>query len=114
MKKILLLSAVLIGATMASQAGVVHDIGVGLRLPFLPRVVVRAPVLPIPAPAVICEAPRQVYVATPTVAVCPPAPVVRAPLLAPWPLAPVFRGEIRGWHGYPGRGWYQRDWHHHR
>src|SRR3954470_4687090 len=108
MKKILLLSAVLIGATMASQAGAAPGIGFGLRLPFLPRLAVRVPLPPIPVPtAVVCEAPRQVY--APVVTVCPPAPVIRLALPAPCPPGPVFHGEVRGWHGYPGRGWDHRD-----
>src|SRR5256885_3201442 len=88
MKKILVLSAVLIGAVSASQAGVLQDIGVSLRLPFLPRVVVRPPVALVPAP-VVYPAPYQV---------CPPTPVIRLPA-PPCPPAPVYHGDPR-----PGRG----------
>jgi hypothetical protein len=119
MKKILVLSAVLFGAVTASQAGVLQDIGVSVRLPFLLRVVVRppAPVFMAPPPVVAYAAPQQVC--PPSVTVCPPAPVVRVPAYAP---APVYRGEGRAWHGRPerdfrhdDRGWgHERDDHHRR
>ena len=111
MKKILVLSAVLFGAITASQAGVPPGIGFGLRLPFLPRLAIRAPLppIPIPTPAVVCEAPRLVY--APAVPVCPPTPVVRLAVPTPCPPGPVFHGEVRGWHGYPGTGWGHGNWH---
>src|SRR4051794_6791996 len=117
MKKILVLSAVLLGAVTASQADVFRDIGVSVRLPFLPRVVARVPVpVVVPAPAVVCEAPRQVY--APSVAVCAPAPVVHWPAPRLYGPTPAYYGHGRPWQGGPrwdfrhdDRGW-GRDGHH--
>src|SRR2546427_8955611 len=85
MKKIFLLTAVLIGAASASQAGV--RLNFGVTLPFVPPpeqviisrpapVVVSPPACETPAP--VYEAPAPVYEAPPA-PVCQPAPVVVAP-----------------------------------
>jgi hypothetical protein len=107
MKKLIVLSAVLIGAVTASQAGVLHDIGVGLRVPFLPRVVVRPPPLVYQSPPVVYEAPRQVCL--PPRVVYAPAPVVCAPV-------PLHRGVEPGWRGRPDRDFRPdpRGWDHGR
>jgi hypothetical protein len=77
MKKLLILSAVLLGTAAASQAGGI-DIRIGLPLPPLPHVVISAP-----APRVIVHEPRVVVRAP----VCAPAPVyVPPPVCAPAPV----------------------------
>src|SRR5260370_1218454 len=58
MKKILLLSAILIGAASASQAGVRLDFGI--PLPPLPGVTIRPPVV-VTAPPAMCEGPSVYY-----------------------------------------------------
>jgi hypothetical protein len=77
MKKILLLSAVLLGAVSASQAGVRFSIGLPLPPLPLPGLVIghRAPPVYYQAPPV-CAAPPVYYGAPP---VCYDAPVVVAP-----------------------------------
>ena len=92
MKRILLLSVVLLGAVSASQAGVRLSIGIG-----------------VPLPGFVISQPAPVVVAPPPVCVAPPAVVVAPPvILAP---APVYFGCRPGWYGY--RGWeHRRDWHH--
>ena len=82
MKKLLLLSAVLLGAVSASQAGTHFSLGIGLPLPPLPGVVIRAPA-PVYAPVVYA-----------------PAPVYRAPLCA----APVVVAPPTVYFGYGGYG----------
>jgi hypothetical protein len=93
MKKILLLSAVLLGAVTASQAGVRVNIGIGIPLPGL--------VISQPAPVFVAPAP--VYAPPPAVAVAPP--VVVAPPIA-------YYGYRPGWYGWHGRahpyGWGRR------
>jgi hypothetical protein len=69
MKKLLLLSAVLVGAVTASQAGVRFDIGIGQSWP--PPLVIRAPAPVYVQPAPIC-APAPYVVAPPAVVVAPP------------------------------------------
>jgi len=76
MKKLLLLSAVLIGTASASQAGVRVSVGIGLPVPPLPNVVIGAP--------------APVYVA-------PPAVVYGAPVFYPR-FGP-------GCYGYPAYGY---------
>lgn len=72
MKKLILLTAVLLGATTVSHAGVRLGIGIGLPLPTI-GVVVRRPVP-------VYVAPRPVYYVAPTpVYLAPPAPVYLAP-----------------------------------
>ena len=97
MKRILLLSAVLLGAVSASQAGVRFGIGIGVPLP---GVVISQPAPVVVAPPVYAPAP---------VAVCAP-PVVVAP-------GPVYYGYRPGWYGYGGwyggRGYgWRGGWHH--
>jgi hypothetical protein len=77
MKKLLVLSAVLLGTAAASQAGGI-DVRIGLPLPPLPRIVIGVPV-----PRVIVHEPRVIVRAP----VCAPAPVyVPAPVCAPAPV----------------------------
>jgi hypothetical protein len=92
MKRILLLSAVLLGAVSASQAGVRFGIGIGIPLPYV----------------AICQ-PAPVVVAPPVVYAAPPA-VYLGPRVIVTP-APVYYGCRPGWYGY--RGWApSRGWHH--
>ena len=93
MKRILLLSAVLLGAVSSSQAGVRFGIGIG-----------------IPLPGVVISQPAPVMVASPVVYAPPPAVYVGPRVIvAP---APVYYGCRPGWDGYrgwaPGRGWHHR------
>ena len=92
MKKMLLLSAVLLGAASASQAGVQVSIGIGIPLP---GVVIAQPALVVVAPPVVCAPPPRVVVTRPFV-------------VAP---APVYYGCRPGWRGYPGPRHYH-GWHH--
>src|SRR5436190_23536597 len=92
MKKLLVLSAVLLGTAAASQAGGI-DIRIGLPLPPLPHVVISAP-----APRVIVHEPRVVLRAP----VCAPAPVY-VPVCAPAPVIVV----------PPRRVVYAAPYHHH-
>jgi hypothetical protein len=67
MKKLLLLSAILIGAATASQAGVRFHLGLPLPpLPPLPGVVIGRPA-PVCPPPVVYSAPAPVYVPAPPV-----------------------------------------------
>src|SRR5438034_3706127 len=78
MKKIFLLTAVLIGAASASQAGV--RLNFGVTLPFGPppeQVIISRPAPVVVSPPA-CETPAPVYEAPPA-PVCQPAPVVVAP-----------------------------------
>ena len=99
MKKILLLSAILLGAVSASQAGVRFSIGLPLPPLPLPGVVIshRAPVYCPPAPVYYAAPP--VYYGAP----CYDAPVVVAP---PVYFGFGFRDGYRhGGHNYGYRGW---------
>jgi len=87
MKKILLLSAVLLGAVTASQAGVRVNIGIGIPWP---GVVIAQPAPVFIAPAPVC-APLRVVVVAPPVFVATP---------------PVYYGCRPAWYGY--RGWEPR------
>src|SRR5438045_4153695 len=75
MKKLLLLSAVLLGTVAASQAGI--SVRFGLPLPPLPGIVIGRP-----APQIVVEQPR-VYAPAPVIVqppvVCAPPAVVYAP-----------------------------------
>jgi hypothetical protein len=76
MKKLLLLSALILGTAAASQAGV--DIRIGLPLPPLPSIIIGhpAPRVVVPAPRVMLEPPCAPVVVAPPV--CAP-PVLVAP-----------------------------------
>ena len=92
MKKILLLSAVLLGAATASQAGVRVNIGIG-----------------IPWPGVVIAQPAPVYVAPAPVYAPPPAVVVAPRVIVAPPT--VYYGYRPGWYGW--RGWdHRRGWGH--
>lgn len=95
MKKILLLTAVLLGAATASQAGVRFSFGIPLPAP--PAVVV-AP----PAPVYV-QPPQEAYVAPP--AVCAPAPVVVAPPAIEFGFGGYHRPYYRDYHYYHGPYW---------
>lgn len=116
MKKILLLTAVLVGGAVASQAGVRVGVGVGIPLGAPVPVFVNPPpvVYQVPAP-VYTAPPPVVYQAPPPVVYAQP-PVVYAPPRVVYASAPsLFLGF--GWgHYYHGGGWYA-GWHggrHHR
>jgi hypothetical protein len=76
MKKILLLSAVLLGAVTASQAGVRFSIGIPIPAP---PVVVVPPAYIEPAPTYVEPAPE--YYAPPPVVVAPPSVVIGPPVV---------------------------------
>jgi hypothetical protein len=76
MKKLLALSAVLLGTAVASRAGGI-DVRIGLPLPPLPRIVIGAP-----APHVIVHEPRVVVRPT----ICAPAPMYVRPPVCPPPV----------------------------
>jgi len=98
MKKLILLSAVLFGTAVASQAGVYVDIGFRLPVPPLPfpgRVVISHPAPVYVAPA-YCAPPRVVYVP-------PPVVCVSAPRYYPQPV--YYSKHSHGkHHGYPKHG----------
>lgn len=81
MKKLLLVSAVLLGAISASQAGV--RLNIGIPLPFLPLPPLPGIVIGRPAPRAYYEAPPAYYAAPPVYEApapyCYDAPVVIAP-----------------------------------
>src|SRR6266436_8775767 len=110
MKKILLLSAVLLGAATVSQAGGVH-LSIGLPLPPLPGISITAPA-PVYAPPVYPPA----YSYAP--AYYPPAVVVRLPVVSfgfgyPYYGGGYYRGGYyRGGGGYY-HGGYRGGYHHH-
>jgi hypothetical protein len=108
MKKLLVLSTVLLGTAVASQAGI--DVHIGIPLPPLPHIVIGHP-----APPVVVQPPPVVYAPAP--AVCAPAPVVVAPptVYAPPPViygppVAVVRPMPRGYYKH----WLHRNerWHH--
>ena len=66
MKRILLLSAALLGAASAARAGVQFNFGIGLPLPPLPGIVIGRPAPVVVAPPV-CSVPALVVVAPPSI-----------------------------------------------
>jgi hypothetical protein len=113
MKKLLLLSAVLLGAATASQAGVRFNLGIGIPLPPPPTVVVAPPTYVAPAPTYVepappvCEPAQQVYAPAPFVVA--PQVVLRPPVIdfrvRHEPYWQHFRGDFRRAHDH------DRDWH---
>jgi hypothetical protein len=93
MKKLLLLSAILLGAVSASHAGVRFNVGVGLPLPPLPGVVIGQPAPPVYAAVPPACYPPPVYYSEPAVVVGPPSVYL-------------------GFGPYYGRGWYGHRYHH--
>jgi hypothetical protein len=96
MKKILLLSAVLLGAATASQAGVRFSFGIPFPAP---------PVIVAPPPPVYVQPPVETYVEPPPV--CAEPPVVVAPPVLNFRFGyshPYYRS-------YPYRPYYHRDYH---
>jgi|SRR5437867_5642302 len=87
MKKLLLVSAVLLGAVSASQAAV--NISIGFGLPFPPPVIIGRPAaaVVVPAPPPACAPIAPVVVAPPCAAVVP-APVVLVPPRIYYPYYP--------------------------
>lgn len=99
MKKLLILSAVLLGTVAASQAGVHVNLGIGLpfpRLPFPGRVIISHPAPFYVEPAPYCE-PERVYVEP----YCPPPRVVYVPEPRYYP--PVYQSYQYGRGGYSSR-----------
>jgi hypothetical protein len=98
MKKLALLTVLLVGGTLATQAGV--RFGFRVSLP-LPSVTIGPPVVYQTPPPVVYSAPAPYYYAAP--------PVVYAPPVAY--CAPV-PGVYFGYHGYwgPRHGWGYRGW----
>ncbi len=100
MKKLILLSAVLLGAASAARAGVSFNIGIGF--PIAP------PVVACPAP--VYTAPAPVYVAPPPVVYSPPV-VYRPPVVCA-PAPSIYLGFGAGCYG-PRYGWgHYRGWGH--
>jgi len=110
MKKILLLSAVLLGAVSASQAGI--HLHLGLPLPPLP-----------PLPGVSITVPAPVYAPAYSYApdYCPPTVVVRPPVVSFGFGYPYYgsyghyydRGYYGGYRGGYYHGGYRGDYRHH-
>lgn len=105
MKKLLLLSAILIGAAAASQAGISFNIGISLPAPrgiiisrpapvYVPAPEVYAPPVcepaPVYEPAPVCDPPTRVIVAPPVceprVVVAPRPVIVERPIYVPGPV----------------------------
>jgi hypothetical protein len=91
MKKLLLLSAILVGAATASQAGGIH-FGFNLPLPPLPGIVIGAPA-PVVAPGYYYQSPGYAY---------PPAYAYGGPVCEP----PV----VVSPYAYYGGGYYHRGY----
>lgn len=100
MKRIILLTAVLVGSVVASQAGV--NVGIGIGVP-LPGVAI--------APPPVVVAPPAVVVAPPAVPVIPPAIVAPAPGYY-YGYSPGYYGYgwRPGWYGYGTWGGYRGGW----
>ena len=111
MKKLLLLSAILLGAATASQAGVRFNFDIGI--PFPPPIVVapRAPVCVEPPSPVYCPPPEPYC--PPPQAYCPPVETYYPPSVVVEPPVIEF-----GWRHYRHpecrryRDWDDRRWHH--
>jgi len=98
MKKLLLLSAVLLGAVTASQAGVHFSIGI-----------------PFPSPPVVVAPSAPVYVEPPNVYVEPPPVYAPAPPVVVAPPVLEFGFNRPYYRPYPYRPYYNHDyWHHDR
>jgi hypothetical protein len=103
MKKILLLTAVLLGAVSASQAGGLH-LSIGLPLPPLPPL----PGIHITAPAPVVYAPPvcpPAYSYSYGPAYCPPAVVIRPPVVS-FGYGYPYYGRYYGGGYYRGGGYY--------
>lgn len=106
MKKLILSATILLGAVLASQAGVHVSVGIGLPLP---GIVVSAPapvVCAAPAPVVYAPAPAPVVYAAPAPVVYRPAVVYAAPppvVYAPAPAVVVAPSLYVGWGWHGGR-----------
>lgn len=88
MKKMLLVTAAILGATAAAQAGLSVSIGIGI--PVRPVVVAPAPIyVPPPVPVYVPAPPPPVYVPAPPVRVCAPPPVYVPPVCPPRVYAPA-------------------------
>ncbi|EEF57732.1 hypothetical protein [Pedosphaera parvula] len=94
MKKILLLSAVLVGAVSAAQAGVGFHIGIGLPLLPPPPIIIGRPAPVYVAPAPVYVEPRPVFAPPPFVVVAPPSYYYGRP----------------GYYGYGHRDYDHRGW----
>jgi len=100
MKRIFLLTAVLLGAVSVSQAGV--HLGFGFNIPLGP------PAIAYQAPPV-CAAPAPVYYSAPAPVYYSSPPVVCAPPVA-YAAPSIYLGFGRGWCGAPYRGGYYGGW----
>jgi hypothetical protein len=114
MKKILLLSAVLLGAVSVSQAGGVH-LSIGLPLPPLPplpgiHITAPAPVVSAPVYAPPVCAPDYSYSYGP--AYYPPAVVVRPPVVSFGFGYPYYGGGSYGGGYYRGGGYHGGGYYH--
>src|ERR1051326_5860175 len=116
MKKILLLSAVLLGAVSVSQAGIQLHLGLPLPpLPPLPHVVIGTPHVTVEAPAPVyappvCPAPAYSYAPD----YCPPAVVVEPPVVSfgfGYPYYGHYGHYYRGG-GYYHGGYYRGGYYH--
>jgi hypothetical protein len=116
MKKILLLSAVLLGAVTASQAGVRFSIGIPLPTP---HVVITPPAPAYVEPPNVYVEPPPVYAPAPPVVVAPPVLEFgfSRPYYRPYPSRPLYNHEY--WHHERDHDWDNHghgghDWDHHR
>jgi hypothetical protein len=109
MKRLILLSAFLLGAATASHAAVRLNIGIGLPLPGVGVVIgqpasvyVAPPAAYYPArPPAYYTAPAPIYIAAPTAVVAP-----GAVYYGHCRYGPTCR-YARGWHGYRSGGWHR-------
>jgi len=103
MKKLLLLSAVLLGTVVASQAGVHVDIGIGFLFPYSERIIISAPP-PVCAPPPVYVEPRY-CVPAPRVVYVPP-PVVYVPQRYYYYSRPTYYSGRSDWnHEHGQSGW---------
>src|SRR3569833_959054 len=112
MKKILLLSAVLLGAVTASQAGVRFSFGIPMPTP----PVFVAPPAYVQPPEVYAE-PPPVYAPAPPVIVAPPVLEFgfhSRPYYRPYPYRPYYDHNRYYHHDWDNRGHGGHDWDHHR
>src|SRR5215472_5527316 len=102
MKKLALLTAILLGAASASQAGIRFSFGIGIP--------VGPPVVTCPAPVYVTPAP--VYVAPTPVCHAPPPLVYTPPPVVYAPAPSIYVGFRPGW-CCPGYRWgHYRGWDH--
>jgi hypothetical protein len=113
MKKLLLLSTVLLGAVSASQAGVRFNFGINVPIPAPPGMIISSPARVYePAPVVIvppvCEQPAQVITPAP---VCETPVVISPPqvVITPRPVVIEHRDYRPAHYAYNSHAYDRRD-----